>query len=170
MKKLIMMVVAVVCATCLSASAAFTAPTAAQIAQAAANPAALATLLQGATAQQAADVVRVVVTAALGLGLSADALNTRIASIVSASFTAVSTPAPGAPVITSATFAAALGTSLGSSPGLSQNGAVIAVVETAVASAGGGHAAGAALVTSFSQALNASVAAHLPAKGYEIQQ
>lgn len=172
MKKLMAMAMAVVCVTCMSASAAFVAPTEAQIAAAAANPTALAALLQGASAQQAAEVLRVVITASMGLGLTPEAQSARVTAIVSAGFTAVATPAtPGAaPAATPTAFAAALGTALGTSPTISQNGAVVATVQSAVTTAGGGGTAGQALAVSFTQALQASVAANMPAKGYEIQQ
>ena len=165
MKKLLSIAVTVVCVTCMSASAAFQAPTAAQIAQAASNPTALAQLLDGATAQQAAEVVRAVIASSLGLGLSPEAQSARITQIVAAGFAAVLTTA-----ITPSAFAAALGKALGSSPVLSQNGVVIATVESAVAAAGGGGQAGAALAVFFAQALQTAVAANLPARGYEIQQ
>jgi len=171
MKKLFTMAVVMVGATYLSASAAFNAPTTAQLAQAAGNPAMLSQMLQGATAQEAAEAMRAVIVAALGLGLNADAQAARITQIVGAGFTAMTTaPSGGTAAVTPDAFAQSLGTALGSSPVLSQNGVVVATILSAVGAAGGGGTTGAALETSFTTALQTSVAANVPAKGYEIQQ
>jgi hypothetical protein len=179
MKKTVMtMVMVAVFAACVNAWGAtpsWTPPTAAQITAAAANPAQLAALLNGASVQQAAEVVRNVVVAVLQMGLAAPAQTTKINSIIGAAFQAVPQMAPEAPAAgkivtlipgagaavgsqpTNPDFATALGDNLGKSPMVFQNVAVVVALKAAVAANAGAGAAATAVTTAFNTALTTSV-------------
>jgi len=152
MKTLQALVTVIVCATCIAASAAFTRPAQSEVNQAAADPAKLAALLNGATPEEAAQVTKAVVVAALGLGLDVSAQNTRINQIITASV--------GAMPAQSTAFATALGTSLGGATTLSQNAGLVTTIIAAVTTAGGQQ--GTALATAFQTAFTAAKTATPP--------
>jgi len=89
MKKFIA-VCAVTMLAVTGAWAAFVAPTAAQLNDAAENPAKVAALLKDASVQQAADIVRDVLSRVAALGLSGDQLSARVRDVVKAAFGAMS--------------------------------------------------------------------------------
>ena len=146
LKALAMMIV---CATCITAAAAFAPPTQDQIKQAAADPAALAALLKGASPEQAAQVVKTVIVAALAMKLETSVQTARINQIIAAAVGAMSAH-PSA-------FATALGTSLGGAAAINQNAGLVKTMRAALAAVGGQH--GTALVTAFQTAFTAAAQA-----------
>lgn len=136
---------ALVClTTALTALAEFTPPTEAQIQAAAGNPSQLAAILNGASLEQAADVVKTVIDRALGLGLASSALEGRIGQVISAALGAL--PANG-----QVTFAGLLGSAMGSSLAFQQQPGVVSAAQGALVAGGGasGSAMGLAFGTAF---------------------
>jgi hypothetical protein len=141
--------------TAMSAFAAFQAPTAAQLTAAANNPASIAALLEGASPEQAAQVIKAVVVEISSLGLSATAQAASIGSVISVAFSAA--PAGSAPML-----AASLGTACGASLAIRGNPAVVSSIQAAIATAGGsgGAAMAQTFATAYTEAKTASEAGH----------
>lgn len=150
MKKTLLGIVGVMMITAMSAFAAFTPPTAAQLTAAANNPASIAALLEGASPEQAAQVIKAVVVQILAMGLSATAQATSISSVITAAFSA-------APAGSGHMLAASLGTACGASVAISGNPAVVSSIQGAIATAGG--SGGAALAQTFGTAYSEAKAA-----------
>ncbi|MEI8140774.1 MAG: hypothetical protein WCI03_13020 [bacterium] len=150
MKKTLLGIVGVMMITAMSAFAAFTPPTAAQLTAAANNPAAIAALLEGASPEQAAQVIKAVVVQIASMGLSAPAQAASIGSVIAAAFSAA--PAGSAPML-----AASLGTACGASLAVSGNPAVVSSIQGAIATAGG--SGGAAMAQTFGTAYSEAKAA-----------
>ena len=149
------------------------APSAQQLAQAAATPASVAALIAGASAEQAADVVRAVIAQVLGLNLGDEAQATRITQVVAAAMGGLEGPQLQA-------FATALGQAVGGSAVLRGNLAVVSTIQAAVVTAAGssGTAIGAAFGDAYNSAIRQSGTARndsskpdmpAPATGYPIQ-
>ena len=113
---------------CLAAE--FAMPSAADIAKAAADPAAVAALLKGASPEQAAEIVKDAVSAVLGLNLNAKEQGKRIGDIVAAAMKAI-------PEGQQAAFAEALGKAVGEDALLRGKGAVVSAIQGAIASING---------------------------------
>ena len=147
MKKYIAIVAGVLLGLTLSVRAEFAVPSDEQLAAAANDPAQMNALLQGASAEQAAQVVKTVIVHVLGLGLDTQLANSKISAVVRAGFSAM--PAGTGPVM-----ASSLGSLCGFSTVISVNPAVVSVVQNAVASSGGGN--GAAMATAFGKSFVAA--------------
>jgi hypothetical protein len=109
---------------CLAAG--FAMPSANDIAKAAEKPAAIASLLKGASPEQAAEVVKAVVSAILGLKLDAKEQTKRIAELVGAALKAI-------PAGQQAAFAESLGKAIGENPLLRGNAGVVSAIQGAIA-------------------------------------
>lgn len=126
------------------AHGAFSQPTEAQIAAAAKDPAAnMAALLKDASAEQAAQVVKVVVAKVLGLGLASDVQSARIVAVISGALAAV-------PSQMQVAFSSALGTAVAGSGAIAAIPGTVSAIQGAIATAGG--AQGAALAEAFGAA------------------
>lgn len=154
MTKTLSAIVGVVMITAMSALAAFKSPTTEQLAAAAKNPAAIESLLVGASPEQAAQVIKAVVVQILAMGLSPTVQAASISSVVSTAFMAA--PAGSAPML-----AASLGTACGATVAISANPAVVSRIQSAIASAGG--SAGTAMAETFATAYTEAKAASTPA-------
>ena len=169
MKKIFTGIIGAVMVSSLSAFAEFTPPTEEQLAAAANDPAMEAALLQGASAEQAAQVMKAIIVQVLASGLDSQAVNARVASIVSAGFAAM--PAGSAPAL-----ASSLGSACGATLAISANPAVVSSIQSTIATAGG--SGGADLAASFGESYTEAKAdsttaakdAEPPkAKGYAVQ-
>jgi hypothetical protein len=116
----------------LDAGAAFAPPTAAQIREASTNSALVAQLIQGASAEQSAEFVKLVVNEIAGLELDGAARGGLIQAAVASAITATSENAR-------APFIAALGRGLARS-GLAERPEVISSVQAAIAGFSAGNA------------------------------
>ena len=147
MKKTVSAIIGVFMISAVAGFASFTPPTTAQIAAAANNPAGVAALLQGASSEQAAQVIKSVIVQALALGLDTQAANTRVANIVTAGFSA--NPTGSAPLL-----AANLGTACGLTLAISGHSSVVSAIQNAIISANGtkGNALAAAFGSAFVEA------------------
>ena len=111
--------------TTLSALAAFTAPTEAQINAAAGTPSQLTALLNGASLEEAASVVKSVMVRLAGLGLSDAALQSRATLVISTATGAL--PASG-----HLAFCAMLGNQMGNSLAIRSNPALVSATQGAL--------------------------------------
>ena len=132
--------------TSLTAFAEFTPPTDAQIQAAAADPAQLATLLNGASLEQASHVVKTVIAQIASLNLPANTLESRVGQVMSTTLTTL--PASGLTA-----FAGMLGNEMGNSLAIRSQSAVVSDTQSALASASG---AGAAVAKAFGDSFQAA--------------
>ena len=116
--------------TTLTALAEFTGPTETQIEAAAGNPTQLAALLEGASLEQAAHVVKTVIARIAGLDLSSDALVSRITQAMSTTMTSV-------PTVSHVAFATMLGNEMGSTLAIQNNPAVVSATQGALTTSAG---------------------------------
>lgn len=140
MKKKVTIVVGLLLAAMVSVRAEFNAPSEQQLSAAANDPAQMNALLQGSSAEQAAQVVKAVIVQVMGMGLDAQAANSRISAVVCAGFSAM-------PNGLGHVMASSLGSLCGFSAVISASPSVVSVVQNAVATSGGGS--GAAMATAF---------------------
>lgn len=156
MNKTLLGIVGVMMITAMSALSAetFTPPTDAQLKAAAKDPAAIAALLEGASPEQAAQVVKAVVVEIASMGLSATAQAASIGNVITAAFAAI--PAGSAPML-----ASSLGAACGASVAINSNPAVISSIQSTIATTGG--SSGAAMAESFGTAYAEAKAASTPA-------
>jgi|GEM_PF-1726086 len=129
--------------TTLSALAAYTPPTEAQIDAAAGNPTQLTALLNGASLEEAAHVVKTVMARIAGLGLSDSVLNSRVNLVASTAMAAI--PGPG-----HVAFCAMLGNEMGNSLPIRSNPALVSAMQGALTTSTG--TAGAAAAKAFGDA------------------
>jgi len=144
MKKILTSIIGAVLISALSGFAAYTDPTPDQIAAVAGGNSQLqTTLLQGASAEQAAQFIKAVIIAIANLGLDSQAAGARIALAVTTGFSAF--PTDSAPLL-----ASSLGTACGATLAISGNATVVSIVQGSVVTAGG--SGGAALAEAFGSA------------------
>ncbi|MEI6704814.1 MAG: hypothetical protein WCL71_14975, partial [Deltaproteobacteria bacterium] len=120
--------------TTMSAVAAFTTPTKAQIAAVAADPAELTALLHGASLDQAAQIVKTVISRIAALELPAQEQNSRITLAISKALAAL----PAGKLVE---FAGLLGTEMGRSLAIRLKPIVVSAVQGALAAAAGDNGA-----------------------------
>lgn len=141
----------------MTASAAYVAPTAEQLAAAAADPSAdLPALLKEASADQVADVVKVVAEEIVRLNLSPKDQAARLAELIRVAFGAV-------PEKDYNLLAAALGSALSISPVVSGSPGAMDAVRSGIITAGGGGEVGSGLAASFDQTFEPGAGAPPPA-------
>ena len=148
MKQALQVALMIVLGLAWSATAAFTPPTAEQLNAAATAPADnLAALLQGASADQAADVAGQLAELLAGMGLSADEQAGRLSQVIQVLFDSF-------PPLQHESLAAALGQVLAGSSAISDS-ALSSIREAVAAAAGTGDSSGTLLQT-FDQAFTTS--------------
>jgi hypothetical protein len=173
MRNTLWAIVGVMMITAMSALAAFKPPIEKQLKEAASNPASMAALLEGASSEQAAQVIKAVVIEIASMGLDLATQDTRINRVIMAAFSAA--PAGSAPML-----ASSLGTACGASLAVSRNAAVVSSIQTAIVKAGGSSGAVMAqtFATAYTKAKASSEAGHNDvldnapplAKGYDGQK
>lgn len=152
MKMRNVLIFAIVCmTTTLTALADFTVPSEAQMQAAAGDPAMLDGLLKGASAQEAANVVKVVIARVAAMHLSAAVSGTRLTQIMSTTLTVM-------PAASHVAFAEILGRTMGADVAFQGQPEVVAATQAALVTAGG-TTSGSTIALSFSTAFTTASAA-----------